>query len=251
MSSRPKIRLHVDHPLGEAQSVPVSREQANYLFNVMRLGPGAEVALFNGEAGEWRAEVAAAGKRGGVLVCREQVAPQVMPPDLWLLFAPIKKARTDFIVEKAAELGAARICPVQTDHTHADRIRQDRLQAHAMEAAEQCGGTFVPPVDELRALSKVLDGWDAGRILVFADEGEAGGGPSSGPSSGAGALLAKAPAPAAILIGPEGGFSDAERARLRALPFVRTISLGPRILRADTAAVAALTLWQAQAGDWG
>jgi len=186
-----------------------------------------------------------------VLVCREQVAPQVMPPDLWLLFAPIKKARTDFIVEKAAELGAARICPVQTDHTHADRIRQDRLQAHAMEAAEQCGGTFVPPVDELRALSKVLDGWDAGRILVFADEGEAGGGPSSGPSSGAGALLAKAPAPAAILIGPEGGFSDAERARLRGLPFVRTISLGPRILRADTAAVAALTLWQAQAGDWG
>ncbi len=244
MLSRPKIRLHVDHPLGEAQSVPVSREQANYLFNVMRLTEGAEVALFNGVAGEWRAEVAAAGKRGGVLLCREQVAPQVSPPDLWLLFAPIKKVRTDFIVEKAVELGVARVCPVQTDRTNAERLRQDRLQAHAAEAAEQCGGTFVPPVDDLRALSKVLDGWDAGRTLVFADEGEAGR------SAGLATVLRAARSPAAILIGPEGGFSDAERTRLRGLPFVRGVSLGPRILRADTAAVAAITLWQAEAGDW-
>lgn len=246
-ADRPKIRLYVDHPLGEAQSVPVSRDHANYLFNVMRLKVGAQVALFNGTDGEWRAEVVVAGKRGGVLMCAEQTGPQVMPPDLWLLFAPIKKARTDFIVEKAAELGAARICPVQTERTNADRIRQDKLQAHAMEAAEQCGGTFVPLVDEIRPLAKILDGWDPSRALVFADEGEVG--PVTRPSSGKN-FFAAAPAPAAILIGPEGGFSDAERERLHGLPFVHTISLGPRILRADTAAVAALTMWQMAQGDW-
>lgn len=246
MKNRPKIRLYVDHPLGEAQSVPVSRDHANYLFNVMRLSVGAEVALFNGQDGEWRAEVAAKGKRGGVLVCAEQTAPQMMPPDVWLLFAPIKKARTDFIVEKAAELGAARILPVRTDFTNSERLRQDKLQAHAMEAAEQCGGTFVPPVEEIQPLQKVLEGWDTSRTIFFADEALAD--PSSAPERG---LLAAAPAPAAILIGPEGGFSDAERARLRALPFVQTMSLGPRILRADTAAVAALTLWQKAQGDWG
>lgn len=248
MKNRPKIRLYVDHPLGEAQSVPVSRDHANYLFNVMRLGVGAEVALFNGTDGEWRAEVAAKGKRGGVLLCTAQSAPQRMPPDLWLLFAPIKKTRTDFIVEKAAELGAARILPVRTDYTNSDRVRQDKLQAHAMEAAEQCGGTYVPPVSEIRPLAEVLDGWDETRALVFADEDTAAGQTPEAPA--APAPLAGAPAPAAILIGPEGGFSEAERARLRALPFVHVISLGPRILRADTAAVAALTLWQEHQGDW-
>ncbi len=247
MSTRPNIRLYVDHPLAQGQSVPVSRDHANYLFNVMRLKVGADVALFNGADGEWRAQVAAAGKRGGVLVCQTQCAPQMMPPDLWLLFAPIKKARTDFIVEKAAELGAARICPVRTEYTNSERIRQDKLQAHAMEAAEQCGGTYVPPVDEIRPLAKLLDSWDAERTLVFADEAKVGA--ASDPSSGA-ALFAAAPAPAAILIGPEGGFSDAERSLLRGLPFVHSISLGPRILRSDTAAVAAMTLWQMAKGDW-
>ena len=144
-----RIRLYVDHPLGQGQSVPLSRDQAHYLFGVMRLGVGDAVKLFNGEAGEWRAEVVEAGKRGGVLSCTHQTARQMMPPDLWLLFAPIKKARTDFIVEKAAELGVRRILPVQTRYTNADRIRQDRLQAHAVEAAEQCGGTFVPEVAAL------------------------------------------------------------------------------------------------------
>ncbi|GAB5447782.1 16S rRNA (uracil(1498)-N(3))-methyltransferase [Gymnodinialimonas sp.] len=250
MNSRPKIRLYVDHPLGAAQSVPVSRDHANYLFNVMRLGVGAEVALFNGVDGEWRAEVAAKGKRGGVLVCAEQTAPLQMPPDVWLLFAPIKKARTDFIVEKAAELGVARICPVRTERTNAERIRQDKLQAHAMEAAEQCGGTYVPQVDEIAALEKVLDGWDTGRALVFADEALADDPSSLSPRSGR-TLLAGASAPAAILIGPEGGFSEAERTRLHAMENVHVLSLGPRILRADTAAVAALTLWQEHVGDWG
>ena len=164
------------------------------------------------------------------------------PPDLWFLFAPIKKARTDFIVEKAAEMGAARIMPVQTAFTNAERIRQDRLQAHAIEAAEQCGGTFVPPVAALEKLDRVLSDWPGDRKLLFCDEAAVGE-----PLT----MLADLPeGPWAILIGPEGGFSDAERTRLSNLPYSHRISLGPRILRADTAAVAALTLWQSALGDW-
>ncbi len=238
---RAKIRLYVDQPLDAGQSVPLSQAQAQYLFAVMRLGVGGVVALFNGRDGEWQAEVVEAGKRGGALVCTAQSAAQKNPPDLWLLFAPIKKARTDFIVEKAAEMGAARICPVQTDFTNAERIRQDRLQAHAVEAAEQCGGTFVPEVPELRPLAKVLDDWPQDRRLMVPDESLVG----------AGEGLGAAPVGQwAILIGPEGGFSQAERSRLATLPFVTRVSLGPRILRADTAAVAAMTLWQMALGDW-
>lgn len=242
MSSRAKIRLYVDHPLGAGQTVVLSRDQAHYLFGVMRLSQAAEVALFNGSDGEWTAEVAEAGKRGGVLVCRERAAAQMMPPDLWLIFAPIKKARTDFIVEKAAEMGAARIMPVQTEFTNSERIRQDRLQAHAIEAAEQCGGTYVPPVDDLQKLDRLLADWPEDRQLIFCDESLVG----------ARAALEAAPKGNkwAILIGPEGGFSDAERARLTAHPATTAISLGPRILRADTAAVAALTLFQSTRGDW-
>ena len=242
MSSRAKIRLYVEHPLGAGQTVPLSRDQAHYLFGVMRLVEGAEVALFNGSEGEWTAEVVEAGKRGGVLACRDQAAPQMMPPDLWLLFAPIKKARTDFIVEKAAEMGAARIIPVQTDFTNAERIRQDRLQAHAVEAAEQCGGTFVPPVDDLQKLDRLLADWPEDRHLIFCDESLVG----------ARAALEAAPKGEkwAILIGPEGGFSETERDRLRSRSYCTAVSLGPRILRADTAAVAALTLFQSTRGDW-
>jgi 16S rRNA (uracil1498-N3)-methyltransferase len=220
----------------------LSREQAHYLFGVMRLAEGGLVALFNGTDGEWTAEVVEAGKRGGSLACRELAAPQMLPPDLWLIFAPIKKARTDFIVEKAAEMGAARIMPVQTDFTNAERIRQDRLQAHAVEAAEQCGGTYVPPVDDLQKLDRLLADWPEDRRLIFCDESLVG----------ARAALEAAPKGDkwAILIGPEGGFSDAERARLTAHPATTAISLGPRILRADTAAVAALTLFQSTRGDW-
>ena len=144
-----RIRLHVDHPLAEGQSVPLNADQAHYLFSVMRLGTGARLRLFNGRDGEWRAAVRSAGRRGGELVCEAQTGPQRSPPDLWLLFAPIRKARTDFIVEKATELGVARILPVQTDFTNAERLRRDRLAAHAREAAEQCGGTHVPEVADL------------------------------------------------------------------------------------------------------
>ncbi len=242
MTRAAKIRLYVEHPLGAGQSVPLDRGQANYLFNVMRLGAGDAVALFNGRDGEWRSTVAETGKRGGVLVAEAQTAPLRHPPDLWLVFAPIKKARTDFIVEKAAEMGAARIIPVQTDFTNAERVRQDRLQAHAIEAAEQCGGTYVPEVTDLQKLDRLLAEWPEDRNLMFCDEALAGD--SASLSDGAPG------APWAILIGPEGGFSDAERTRLAALPQSHGVALGPRILRADTAAVAALTLWQAALGDW-
>lgn len=215
--------------------------QAHYLSVVMRLRAGEVIAVFNGRDGEWAAEIIDANKRGGIVQPVSQTAPQRNPPDLWLMFAPIKKARTDFIVEKAAEMGAARILPVQTDYTNSERIRQDRLQAHALEAAEQCGGTYVPEVTDLSHLSRLLDGWDSARRILWCDEALAG------PAETLSALPA---GPWAILIGPEGGFSDAERARLGALSYVSRVSLGPRILRADTAAVAAMTLWQAALGDW-
>ncbi len=240
--STAKIRLYVKHPLGEGQTVPLDRDQAHYLFGVMRQGMGDAVLLFNGHDGEWRATVAGASKRGGQLLVEHQTRPQQAPPDLWLLFAPIKKARTDFIVEKAAEMGAARILPVQTEFTNSERIRQDRLQAHAVEAAEQCGGTFVPEVTDLQKLDRLFADWPENRQLMFCDEALAG------PNQAAPTDIQAAPW--AILIGPEGGFSDAERARLKALPFAHPTALGPRILRADTAAVAALTVWQQAFGDW-
>ncbi|WP_246594598.1 16S rRNA (uracil(1498)-N(3))-methyltransferase [Mameliella sediminis] len=240
MTVTPKIRLFVEHPLGEGQQVTLSREQAHYLFGVMRLTTGAQVTLFNGQSGAWRAEVVEAGKRGGTLSCLEQTAPQRQPPDLWLMFAPIKKARTDFIVEKSVEMGARRILPVQTEYTNSERIRQDRLQAHATEAAEQCGATFVPEVTDLHRLDRLLADWPQDRHLMFCDESRAG----------KPATLPATPGPWAILIGPEGGFSEIERNRLHALPFAHPVALGPRILRADTAAVAALTLWQDKLGDW-
>ena len=234
-----RIRLYVDQPLAAGQPVAVGDAQANYLFNVMRLAVGATVKLFNGQDGEWLAGVEHAGKRQGILRCTVQSAPLMPPPDLWLVFAPIKKARTDFIVEKAVEMGAARILPVQTRFTN-ERIREDKLRAHAVEAAEQCEASYVPPIEDLIPLDKLLATWNPTRRILWADEG----------LQGRTALLQAPPGPWAILIGPEGGFSPEERTKLRALPFVTPISLGPRILRADTAAVAALTLWQTTLGDW-
>jgi 16S rRNA (uracil1498-N3)-methyltransferase len=236
-----KIRLYIDTALSAGQSVPLTREQAHYLFGVMRLSLGAQVLLFDGMNGEFVADVVEAGKRGGTLLVAAQTRPLHMPPDLWLLFAPIKKTRTDFIVEKAAEMGAARIVPVQTEYTNSGRISQDRLQAHAVEAAEQCGGTFVPVVDEMKRLDRVLHDWDESRQIMFCDEATADD-PATPFEGGAG--------PWAILIGPEGGFSPPERKRLRAMDCAHVAQLGPRILRADTAAVAALTLWQSALGDW-
>lgn len=238
---KPKVRLFVDQPLSEEQGVALTKEQAHYLFGVMRLEVGAMVALFNGRDGAWAAEVVEASKRGGTLVCRVLDAPQMDPPDLWLLFAPVKKARTDFIVEKATEMGVRRIVPVQTEFTNSERIRQDKQQAHAVEAAEQCGGTFVPEVAELHKFDRLLTDWDPARRILFCDESAVGAAVS---------LDGLPPGPWAVLIGPEGGFSERERDRLRGMDNAHAISLGPRILRAETAAVAALTLWQMRLGDW-
>lgn len=235
-----RIRLYLTHALGPGESVALSREQAHYLFGVMRLGVGDSLTVFDGMSGDWSATVVEAGKRGGTLDIGAQVGPHLPPPDVWLLFAPLKKARTDFLVEKAVELGAGRLWPVLTDFTNAERVRMDKMRAHVIEAAEQCGATALPEVSEPIKLARLLDDWPMDRNLLFCDEAAAG----------AFAELPALPGPWAILIGPEGGFSDAERARLRQMPQSHTLSLGPRILRAETAAAAALTTWQNALGDW-
>ena len=207
----------------------------------MRLSRGDHIALFNGYNGEWRAIIEQTQKKKGQLLCLEKTQIQRKPPDLWLIFAPVKKARTSFIVEKAVELGAAKILPVQTEFTNSERIRQDRLQAHATEAAEQCGGTFVPEVCKLTKLYKLLADWPKERQLLFCDETKIGISTNLATCQGS---------KWAILIGPEGGFSQNEREYIANIETSYSISLGPRILRADTAAVAALTLWQSRLGDW-
>ncbi len=237
----PKIRLFVEAPLGAGAPVELAPEQAHYLVNVMRLRAGDEALLFNGRDGEWRARLAEAGRRAARMECLERTREQTEPPDLWLLFAPLKKTRTDFVAEKAAELGARRVLPVITRHTNSERVNAARLRANAVEAAEQCGILSVPEVAEPAKLFDALSGWDPARALHFCDETMVGAAP---------AFAEAAPPPAAVLIGPEGGFAPEEAERLRRLPFARPVSLGPRVLRAETAAVAALTLWQARAGDW-
>ena len=240
--TRPKIRVYVDAALSAGQELDL-RAHANYLANVMRLSTGDQIAMFNGRDGEWACTLSVVGKRQVTAICQHVSSPQRMPPDLWLCFAPIKKARTDFIVEKAAELGAARLQPVFTQYTNSERLRVDRLQAHAIEAAEQCGGTFVPPVLEPVKLAHLLDQWPSGRGLVFCDE-------SLEAQPIHNALQSQPEGPWGVLIGPEGGFSPQEAEAIRAHPATVPVTLGPRILRADTAAVAALTAWQIQLGDW-
>lgn len=240
------IRLHVTSPLAPGAAVAPTLDQSRYLTQVMRLKVGDDLLVFNGRDGEWRASVAEVLKKGVILRAGELVRPQTYGPDLELIVAVVKKARVETIVEKAAELGARRVRLVITQRTNADRIRLDRLDAIAEEAAEQTGRLDVPLVDDPVKLDALLDGWDArpdsGRRLMFCDE--TGGAPAIG------ALAKAGEGPWAILIGPEGGFSPEEGERLRALPFTTAVSLGPRILRADTAAIAAMTLWQAAAGDW-
>ena len=238
-----KIRLFVDAGLASDTHVALNQDQAHYIFSVMRQAPGNTILLFNGHDGEWAAEVAEAGKKSGILICRRQTRAQEFGPDLWLIFAPVKKARTDFIAEKACEMGCRRLLPVFTRHTNTARVNVDRLRAHAVEAAEQCGLLAVPEVAEPQPFSALLDGWDPNRRLLFCDETGAGAPAAPVLAEIGGGLWA-------ILIGPEGGFGDEERARLAALPWAHAASLGPRILRADTAAVAALTIWQSVLGDW-
>lgn len=235
------IRLFVTDALASGAQVAPSPDQARYLTTVMRLGVGDELALFNGCDGEWRARVAEVSKRGCSLEVVEQTRAQAEGPDLDLVVALVKRARLETIVEKAAELGARRVRLVVTRRTNADHTNVGRLQAIATEAAEQTGRLDVPQVLEPVKLEKLLDGWKAGRRLMFCDEGGEAK-PVLDALDGEG--------PWAVLIGPEGGFAPEERERLRGEPFVTAVSLGPRILRADTAAISALTLWQAKLGDW-
>lgn len=237
------IRLYVPNDLAAGADVAPSPEQGRYLTAVMRLAVGAEVLLFNGRDGEWRATLVEAGKRVCRLTVGARMRPQADGPDLDLVIALVKRARLETIIEKAAELGARRVRLAVTRRTNADHTNVARLQAIATEAAEQTGRLDVPLIVAPEKLDRMLDGWDAGRRLVFCDEG--GGVP---PALDAQREIAAGPG--AVLIGPEGGFAPEEGERLRALPFVTAVSLGPRILRADTAAIAALTLWQAALGDW-
>jgi 16S rRNA (uracil1498-N3)-methyltransferase len=249
------IRLFVTAPLQAGAVLTPSPEQSRYLVSVMRQGVGDAILVFNGEDGEWRAVISVVSKRDCQLMIETRTREQAPPPDLDLIVALVKRTRLETIIEKAAELGAARVRLVTTQRTNADHARLPRLQAIAMEAAEQTGRLDVPTVLDPLPLGKLLDDWAPGRRLMFCDE--AGDDPDApwGGSEGRAkpvieALAGQSPGPFAVLIGPEGGFAPAERERLRGLPFVVPVTLGPRILRADTAAIAALTLWQASLGDW-
>ena len=232
-------RLFVDRTLGDGAELTLDGAPANYLANVLRLGPGAQVKVFDDGTGEWLAEIAEAGRRRVTLRVVAHLRPREPVPDLWLLFAPIKRGRIDWLVEKATELGVARLVPAITERTVVDRLNLERLRAHTIEAAEQCERTALPELAEPRKLAALLGDWPSGRALYFADE-EGGAAMADSVRTG----------PAAILIGPEGGFTPGERASIRALKQAVAVSLGPRVLRADTAAIAAVSLWMAAAGDW-
>jgi 16S rRNA (uracil1498-N3)-methyltransferase len=231
-------RLYVDAELSQGATLSLDGAQAHYLASVLRLGAGAQVKLFDDRTGEWLGEIVETGKKRLSVRLTGRLREREPVPDLWLLFAPIKRGRIDWLVEKATELGVARLVPVVTRRTIVDRLNLERLRAHSIEAAEQCERTALPELAEPQKLEALLAAWPAERILYFADEG--GGEP----------FAATRGMPAALLIGPEGGFTDEERTAIRAVPQARPISLGPRILRADTAALTAVSIWMASAGDW-
>ncbi len=242
-----KTRLFVDAQLGAELTVAPDRDQSHYLANVMRARIGDRVALFNGRDGEWVSEITEAAKRHVTLRVLDQVKKQQPEPDLWLAFAPIKKARLDFIAQKATELGVSHMVPVITRRTIVDRVKTERMTANAVEAAEQCERMNVPTVGEPIKLDKLLGQWPAERKIMFCDEDLSG---TAAHTTLETTDEKSAAAPWAILIGPEGGFDDAERDLIRNHPNCVTVSLGPRILRADTAAMAAISLWQSALGDW-
>ena len=236
-----QARLYVDAPLAAGSRLPLDGAQSHYLGHVMRFKAGDSLAIFNGRDGEWRATIAEMRRSSGALVAGQQTRPQQAPGGPLLLFAPIKPARTALLIEKACEMGVSEFWPVSTQNSQGKRIKLDRYRAHAIAAAEQCGRMDVPSIRPLAALEDALEDWPSAHRLLFCDE--AGGPPALD------VLAAQPPASWAILVGPEGGFTAAERARLRACPFTVPVSLGPRILRSETAAIAALSLWQATLGD--
>ncbi|MFM2045117.1 MAG: hypothetical protein RLY86_3693 [Pseudomonadota bacterium] len=243
MSDRPRTRLYLDLPFVPGGEVAVDGDRAHYLGRVLRLGPGDRVLVFNGQDGEWLAEVAGLSKSAGRLTLLDQQRPQPAAAGPWLLFAPLKGGRTEYVVEKAVELGVGVIQPVYTRRSDVTRVNLDRMRANAMEAAEQCERLSVPEVREGQPLDRLLAGWDSGRTLFVAAE-------SGHAQPLVTAITAHPGQAAAWLIGPEGGFAPPELDALTRMSFVVPVGLGPRILRADTAAFAALAVWQAVAGDW-
>ncbi len=235
-------RLFVDAALSAGLTHPLDRAQQNYLSNVLRLSEGEDVIVFNGRHGEWRAELRTPGRKQAALELVALVREQTPAGDLEYLFAPLKHARLDYMVQKAVEMGASRLRPVTTRRTQVARVNLERMRANAIEAAEQCGILSLPEIDAVATLASVIAAWPSERTLVFCDEDAGPGDPV--------ATLTAIRGPIAVLIGPEGGFDPTEREALLALPAVVRVALGPRILRADTAAVAALALVQALAGDW-
>lgn len=233
-------RLFVDTVLTPQGHVTLPAPASHYLGSVMRLGDGDPVLLFDDRSGEWLGRIEGGSRKALGVRLVERTKPREAVADLWLCAAPLKRGRIDWVAEKACELGVARLVPVLTARTVVDRLNLDRLRAHMIEAAEQCGRTALPELAEPVTLTALLNGWDTARTLIFADED--GGAPLA-------ETLRDCPAPAAILIGPEGGFTDAERAAIRSHPAARAVSLGPRILRADTAAAVAVGVWQAVVGD--
>ena len=231
-------RLFMRQLLSESASIELDTGQANYLGNVLRLKEGDGVLVFDGVSGEWLARIARAGKKRMTLVAQCKTREPETIPDVWLAFAPVKRAQTDWLVEKATELGAAKLIPVMTRRTTAERVRLDRLESIAIEAAEQCGRTVLPQISDPITLKSLIER-EPSRRLYFADEG-----------GGELAAIAFQPGPSLILTGPEGGFTDEERSAIRAAPNAVPVSLGPRILRAETAALAALAAYMAVAGDW-
>jgi 16S rRNA (uracil1498-N3)-methyltransferase len=237
-----KTRLYVTADLGAGVALTLDEGQSHYLLHVLRAHAGNRILLFNGRDGEWLAEIAMAGKRGVTAKCLTQTQPQSDVPDIWLAFAPVKKTPSDYLVQKATELGASVLLPVFTRRTIVSRINEERMAANAIEAAEQSARLSVPEIREATSLDKLLASWPKERRLFFCDEG--------GDAKPLTEVARGVNGPPAILTGPEGGFDPAEREILRAQPFVTPVTLGPRILRADTAALAALAIWQSVRGDW-
>jgi 16S rRNA (uracil1498-N3)-methyltransferase len=246
MTEKPAARLYVPDDLVAGTSLALAEGQAHYLRNVLRLGPGAALALFNGRDGEWLGRIEGIARGRCAVALDAQARQQIAEPDLWLVFAPVKRARIDYLVEKATELGVAALYPVRTQRTIVERVNVERLQANAVEAAEQTERLTVPVVHPPETLPALLAGWPQERRLIVCDER----GRAPPIAEIAGGLRGRLSAGAALLIGPEGGFTERELDGLANLPFVNPVSLGPRILRADTAALAALAVFQAIAGDW-
>ncbi len=239
----PKIRLYINLALEMGVDLGLSKDDCHYLLNVMRLEGGDEIAVFNGRDGEWLAEVMRLSKKEAAVRPKLLLSPQVHEPDVWLVFAPVKKARIDFMAQKACELGATKLMPIMTHHTSVVRIKIERLQANAKEAAEQCGRMMVPEVTPFQKFGDVLRDWPSGRKIIFCDEDLSGGAALEVLNSQSGDKWA-------IFIGPEGGWSQNERDLIKKQAGCVTVSLGPRVLRADTAAISALTLFQSTLGDW-